>query len=57
MEKNCYAGVICFTISTNMGLTETMAKVNIALIDWRVQPQDSTRLMKLTQKQYLMKLI
>ena len=54
MEENCYAGVICFTISINIGFTETIEK---NLIDWQVQPQDSSRLIRLTQKQDLVKLI
>ena len=33
MVENFYGGVICFTISINMGFTETMAKVYRALID------------------------
>ena len=44
-------------ISINMGLSGTRAKVYRALIEWRVQPQDSSRLIKLTQKQDLVKLI
>ena len=57
MEENCYYGVIYFTISINMGFTETMAKVYRALIDWREESQDSSRLIKLIQKQDLMKLV
>ena len=34
-----------------MGLSGTRAKVYRALTEWRVQPQDSSRLIKLTQKQ------
>ena len=34
MEENCYAGVIFSTIPINIGLTETMAKVNRAWIEW-----------------------
>ena len=57
MEENCYSGVIYFTISINMGFTETVAKVYRALIDWRMEPQDSSRLIKLTHKQDLVKLV
>ena len=57
MEENCYSGVIYFTIPINMGFTETMAIVYRALIDWLVEPQDSFRLIKLTQKQDLVKLV
>ena len=45
MKENCYSGVICLTIS--IGSNETMAKVCRTLIDWRVQPQDFSRLINL----------
>ena len=44
-------------IPINMGFTEIMAKVYRELIERRVQPQDSSRLIELTQKQDLVKLI
>ena len=44
-------------ISINMGLSGTRAKVHRSLIEWQVQTQDSSRLIKLTQKQDLVKLI
>ena len=44
-------------ISTNMGFTGAMAKVYRALMEWQVQSQDSSRLIKVTLKQDLVKLI